>query len=363
MEDCEKMSGRRVEKIQEWIRSNQLDAVLIYSPSNRRYLSGFAGSTGYAILTEKMCYFLVDFRYWEQASEQCPDWEVVKMMQQLDLFEWINNAGIKKLGIEKSFMTLQFYDGITNMCDLTEIQSVDTVLAELRMVKEEEELEQIQRACEITDEAFAYLLPHIKEGITEVEIDRILQDYMRQYPEVDCMADRFIVASGERGALPHGIAGERKIMCGDLITMDFGCNCRGYWSDVTRTVCLGKANEKQKEIYEITLEAQNAAIRAIEPGKMGKEIDQVARDWITKKGYGAYFGHGLGHSFGLDIHEAPRFSPNQSCEIPMKPGMIMTVEPGIYIQGFGGVRIEDDIVVTEAGCINLTKAAKNLIEL
>ena len=145
--------------------------------------------------------------------------------------------------------------------------------------------------------------------------------------------------------------------------MDFGCNCLGYWSDVTRTVCLGKADEKQREIYHITLEAQEAAIAAVRAGKTGKEIDTVARDVITAAGYGAYFGHGLGHSFGLEIHESPRCSQNLACDIPLEPGMIMTIEPGIYIPGFGGVRIEDNIVVTKEGCMNLTKAAKMLIEL
>ena len=260
-------------------------------------------------------------------------------------------------------MSLRFLERLKENCKITDIESVDEILAELRMIKDQEELKKIQRACEITDLAFAYVLPRIREGMSEADVDRILQDYMRQYPEVDCMADRFIVASGEHGALPHGIAGERKIRKGDFITMDFGCNCHGYWSDVTRTVCLGKANAKQKEIYEITLEAQNASIAAIAPGKTGKEIDKVARDLITQRGYGEYFGHGLGHSFGLEIHEAPRFSQNQACDIPIKPGMIMTVEPGIYLPDFGGVRIEDDIIVTEIGCINLTKAEKELIEL
>ena len=178
-----------------------------------------------------------------------------KIFQETDVFLWMKKHQIQKLGVEKEFMSLRFLERLKEKCKLTDIESADEILAELRMIKDQEELKKIQRACEITDLAFAYVLPRIREGMSEADVDRILQDYMRQYPEVDCMADRFIVASGEHGALPHGIAGERKIRKGDFITMDFGCNCHGYWSDVTRTVCLGKASAKQKEIYEITLEA------------------------------------------------------------------------------------------------------------
>lgn len=357
------MSENRTRKVQEWIKEQGLDAALVYSPANRRYLSGFAGSTGYALLTEHETYFLVDFRYWEQAGRQCPGWEIVKIFQEADVFAWLKEHQVQRLGVEKEFMTLCFFERLKQFCGIMDTEPVDRLLTELRMVKDEEEIKKIRRACEITDLAFAHVLTKIAEGMSETDIDRILQDYMRQYPEVDCMADRFIVASGAHGALPHGIAGARKICKGDFITMDFGCNCQGYWSDVIRTVCLGKASETQKEIYEITLEAQRAAIAAAAPGKTGKEIDGVARDVISQRGYGEYFGHGLGHSFGLEIHEAPRFSQNQACDIPMEPGMIMTVEPGIYLPGFGGVRIEDDILVTQTGCENLTKAAKELIEL
>lgn len=353
----------RVLKLQEIINQRNLDAILVFSPANRRYLSGFAGSTGYAIITKESQEFLVDFRYWEQASVQCPGWQIVKITGEPDVFSYLTEKKIKRLGVEKEFVTLRFMEALTSTCGKMETEGIGTVLTELRMVKDEEELSRIRRACEITDLAFEHVLTQIHEGMTETEIDCILQGYMRAYPEVDSMADRFIVASGEHGALPHGIAGSRKIQNGDLITMDFGCNCLGYWSDVTRTVCLGKANEKQKEIYSITLEAQEAAIQGVKAGKTGREIDRIARDVITNAGYGEYFGHGLGHSFGLEIHEAPRCSQTLACDIPLQPGMIMTIEPGIYIPGFGGVRIEDDIVVTEDGCMNLTKAAKTLIEL
>ena len=353
----------RIEKLQEMLCKENLDAVLVFSPSNRRYLTGFAGSTGYAIVTKENIDFLVDFRYQEQAKEQCPGWNLVSIRGEADVFQYLQEKNVKNLGLEKDFVTLRFAETLKNCVDINETKDVSALFTELRMQKDEQELEAIKRACEITDMAFAHVLTQIKEGMTEAEIDCILQGYMRNFPEVDRMADRFIVASGEHGALPHGIAGERKVQNGDMITMDFGCNCHGYWSDVTRTVCLGKGNDKQKEIYRITLEAQEAAIAAVKPGKTGREIDKVARDVIAKAGYGEYFGHGLGHSFGLDIHESPRCAQNAMGDIVLQPGMIMTIEPGIYIPGFGGVRIEDDIMVTEDGCINLTKAPKHFIEL
>ena len=353
----------RVLKLQEVISEKNLDAILVFGSANRRYLSGFAGSTGYAVITKDQNDFLVDFRYWEQAAQQCPGWNIVKITGETDVFQYLKNHQVKKLGLEKNCVTLRFSELLKKECGIMKTEGIDDVLTKLRMVKNEDEIRRIKRACEITDLAFEHVLTKIHEGMTEVEIDCILQGYMKAYPEVDGMAPRFIVASGEHGALPHGIAGERRIQKGELITMDFGCNCLGYWSDITRTVCLGKANEKQKEIYHITLEAQEAAISAVRAGKTGKEIDTVARDVITAAGYGDYFGHGLGHSFGLEIHEPPRCSQTLACDIPLEEGMIMTIEPGIYIPGFGGVRIEDDIIVTKDGCINLTKAAKELIEL
>ena len=357
------MKNQRVLRLRNLLAERGLDAVLVFSPANRRYLSGFAGSSGYAVITNDTQDFLVDFRYWEQAAQQCPGWQIVKILGEADVFSYLAEKKIKRLGIEKEFVTLRFMEVLTENCGKMEIEDVGNVLTDLRMIKDEDELIHIRRACEITDLAFAHVLPLIHEGMTENEIDCILQAYMRTYPEVDSMADRFIVASGEHGALPHGIAGNRRIKKGNLITMDFGCNCSGYWSDVTRTVCLGRANEKQKEVYYVTLEAQESAIQNVRAGKTGREIDRIARDVITNAGYGEYFGHGLGHSFGLEIHEPPRCSQTADCDILLQAGMIMTIEPGIYIPGFGGVRIEDDIVVTDDGCVNLTKAPKTLIEL
>lgn len=353
----------KTKALQQFVEEAALDAVLVYYPANRRYLSGFTGSTGYVLLTPIASRFFSDFRYVEQAQEECKGYEVVPIKGEDDLFVYIKEKKITSLGVESDFMTLRFADALRIIGGVEIITGIDYVLADLRMIKDDVELSNIRRACEITDLAFEYILTRIHEDMTEAEIDLELQGYMRKFPEVERMAERFIVASGEHGSLPHGIAGARKVKNGEFITMDFGCNCGGYWSDVTRTVCLGRADEKQKEIYSVVRAAQKAAIDMARAGVTGRHVDAAARNVIAGAGYGKYFGHGLGHSFGIDIHEAPRFAQSALGDIILKPGMTMTVEPGIYIPGWGGVRIEDDIIITANGCIDLTGASKELIEI
>lgn len=353
----------KIKYLKTFIEEANIDAILVYNPTNRRYLSGFKGSTGYIILNKDKSLFFCDFRYVEQAQEECKGYEIVSIKDESDVFSFLKENKILKLGVERNFMSLKFGDTLSKEANIERFLGIEDELSKLRMIKNDYEISKIRRACEITDLAFEYIVSEIHEGITEAEINFKLQCYMREFPEVEGMAERFIVASGVRSSLPHGIAGPRKIKNGDFITMDFGCNCEGYWSDVTRTVCLGKASNKQKEVYSIVLAAQEAAISFIKAGRTGREVDKVARDIIENADYGKYFGHGLGHSFGLDIHEPPRFAQNVQGDIVLKEGMIMTVEPGIYIPGWGGVRIEDDIIVTEDGCINLTGASKELLEI
>lgn len=354
---------RKSNYVQKFAAEAGLDAALIYCPANRRYLSGFTGSAGYVLITPISKIFFSDFRYIEQAQSECNGYEIIPIKGEDDVLAYLKDKKIGKLGVEGDFMTLRFADALRIISGVQILSGIDDQIVNLRMIKDDAELSRIRRACEVTDLAFEHVITQIREGMTEAEIDLELQSYMRKLPEVEKMAERFIVASGEHGSLPHGIAGARKVRNGDFITMDFGCNCGGYWSDVTRTVCLGKANAKQKEIYSIVHAAQQAAINMVRAGITGRQADKAARDVIEKAGYGKYFGHGLGHSFGLDIHEAPRFAQNTQGDITLKPGMTMTVEPGIYIPGWGGVRIEDDIIITENGCINLTGACKDLIEI
>lgn len=353
----------KIKYLQQHIEQNDIDAILVVSPSNRRYLSGFTGSTGYVLVTPTKRFFFSDFRYIEQSYNECKGYIIISTKSEEDIFTYIKRNNITRLGVERGFINLKFADYLRKYGEVERIVGIDDLLMNLRMIKNEEELFRIRCACEITDLAFENILTKIQDGITEAEINFELQTFMRRYPEVERMADRFIVASGARGSLPHGIAGAKIVRNGEFITMDFGCCYGGYWSDITRTVCLGEADSKQKEIYSIVLEAQRKAITHAKAGITGREVDKVARDIIENAGYGKYFGHGLGHSFGLDIHEPPRFAQNNQGDVILKPGMIMTVEPGIYIPNWGGVRIEDDILITQDGCINLTGARKELIEI
>jgi len=230
----------------------------------------------------------------------------------------------------------------------------------LRQIKSEEELEYLEKAEAIGDLAFEKILTILKPGMTELEVAAELE-YQMKKAGAENFSFSTIVASGLNSSMPHAIPGEKKLEEGDFVTMDFGCTYKGYCSDMTRTVVLGKASEKQKEIYNTVLKAQLAALDAIKAGVTGKSVDKVARDIITEAGYGECFGHGLGHSVGLFIHEEPRLSP--AGETVLEENMIETVEPGIYVPGFGGVRIEDMVAVTKDGCKNFTHSPKELIEI
>lgn len=339
-----------------------LDAILITDPLNRRYYSGFMGSTGQLLLLPGRPCFVTDFRYLTQATEQCPGFEIVAVDPGFTLFDLLRQQGIGRLGVEESAVNLTMAQQLRN-CGTAELVGIDAIPRRDRQRKDAGELDCVQRACEITDRAFAHLLGRIVPGMTELELDLELRCFMQRENGVERMAERFIVASGPRGCMPHGVATDRKLQKGELVTLDFGCNYQGYWSDVTRTVCVGRACDWQREIYACVLEAQQQAIAAMTPGKTGRELHLVAWNHIDRAGYGQQFGHGLGHSFGLDIHEAPRCALTPEGDIPLEPGMLMTVEPGIYIEGKGGVRIEDDVVLTPDGCRLLSHCDKQLIEL
>jgi Xaa-Pro aminopeptidase len=232
------------------------------------------------------------------------------------------------------------------------------LVLELRSIKDANELEKIRQAIKLADDAFAHMLHFVEAGQTEEEISLELEFTMRREGASGGSFD-FIVASGLRSSMPHGVASSKKVEVGDLLTMDYGAIFQGYCSDITRTLCFGEPTEKQQEIYEIVLRAQKAGIAALKPGIPGKEVDAVARQVITDAGYGDCFGHGLGHSVGLAIHEGPNLNLRE--ERILQPGMVITIEPGIYIPDWGGVRIEDMAVITENGCEVLTQAPKEFI--
>lgn len=347
-----------------WKKEGHADAILVSDGYNMRYLSGFRGATGYLFLTPGRKVLLTDSRYTTQAKEEAAGFEVMEAGGERGygvlLAELIRETQASSLMFEDQHLIYGDFMKLREACpDICWIPAGEE-LNRLRIVKTEEELASLARAEAIGDQAFTRILSDIRPGVTELEIAAKLDYYMKEAGAVGNSFDT-IVASGLHSAMPHAIPSEKKIEAGDFVTMDFGCVYEGYCSDMTRTIVVGKADGKQKEIYRIVLEAQLAALQVIKAGMTGSEVDAVARRVIAEAGYGEYFGHGLGHSVGLFIHEEPRLSPK--CHEVLRENVIQTVEPGIYLPGFGGVRIEDLVCVTADGCRNFTHSPKELIEL
>lgn len=337
-----------------------LDALVVTSAPNRAWLTGFHGSAGTVVITSEELYLLVDFRYIEQAKAQAP---LAQVMMYKTLYstlrDLLTSLAVKRAGFESSHVVHKMWLRLqSEMPDVTWV-GIDTWLEAARGCKRPEELAAIERAVAIADQAFATVLPKIKPGITERDLALELEFSMRRLG-AERMAFDIIAVSGVRGALPHGAPTDKVIEHGDLVTLDFGAVWQGYHSDITRTVAVGVVTDKQRKIYELVLAAQLAGIAAVAPGKTGREVDAVARDMITAAGYGEQFGHGLGHGVGLEIHEEyPRLSTTS--DVVLQPGMVCSVEPGVYIPEWGGVRIEDLVVVTESGCHVLNTAPKELL--
>lgn len=353
---------KRLAKLREKLAASHLDAAFIYSKENRRYISGFTGTTGYVLVTADKAYFITDFRYKDQARQQCKDFEVIIHGSSLleTVKETVASNLIKTIGIEDSFMTVVFFENLKNALAGSELLPLKDIMDNLRLYKDAEEIECIAKAAAIADEAFAHILTFIKPGLTEREVAVELEYFCKKKGATEMSFDS-IVASGVRSSLPHGVYSDKVINSGEFLTLDFGCVYNGYCSDMTRTVFVGKADEKQKEIYHIVLEAQQKALENIKPGMLGKEVDKIARDIIAAMGYGENFGHGLGHGVGLAVHEEPRLSPLG--DKTLQANMVVTDEPGIYIAEYGGVRIEDLVLVTEGGCKVLSNSPKHFIEL
>ncbi|QNO16141.1 aminopeptidase P family protein [Alkalicella caledoniensis] len=352
----------RLAKIKGKIKEQNIDAFLVLQPQNRYYLSGFTGSSGYLIIAENEGIFLTDFRYKEQARTQVQGFTIVQHGLDVlgDIYTELKRLGVKRLGFEQEHITYSQYLNFTNAFEGIELINIKPIVEELRMFKDEGEISKIEYSIDIAGRAFAHILGFLKPGITEREVALELEVFMKK-EGASGLAFTTIVASGQRSSLPHGIASEKCLEKGDFVKMDFGCVYNNYCSDITRTVVLGKATDRQKEIYNTVLQAQQNALEGIRPGMTGMEADSLARDIIYKNGFKDNFGHGLGHSIGMVVHENPRLAPKSS-DI-LQPGHVFTVEPGIYIEDFGGVRIEDMIVITENGNRNLTKVTKELIEI
>lgn len=357
------MTTARIAGLREKMGHLGADAILVTNAVNRRYISGFTGSSGVLLLSQNDSWLLTDFRYMTQAPQQAVDFTVLEHAP-----KWIDtvkelavSAGVKKLAFEQDTVVFSEYMAWSAVLGSElELMPVSGVIEELRMYKDESELAIMRDACQLADETFEHMLSFIKPGLRESDVALELETFMRRKGATSPSFDT-IVASGERSALPHGVASDRVIGSNEFVKLDFGAYYNGYCSDITRTIVVGKPTDRHREIYDIVLEAQLATLEGIKPGMTGMEADAIARDIITRYGYGDKFGHGTGHGLGMEIHEAPRVS--KAGTTVLEPGMTVTVEPGIYLPGFGGVRIEDDIVITADGIALLTSSPKTLFIL
>ena len=353
----------RVNKLCAQLKQKELDAVFITNESNVRYLSGYTNHD--ACLFISACgerRLITDFRYDEQAREECPDYQVQAFVKgkggmYQTLAEDCAACGVKRLGFEAAAITHADYLLLVDAVADVETKDCGPLVEGLRYVKDDREEALLRYSCAATDRVFARICDFIRPDITEKQLEWQLLTYIN---EEGCDSSfQPIVVAGERTSLPHGMAGERRLRNGDFITMDFACMYQGYHADMTRTVFLGRPDPKQKEIYAIVLEAQLRGLAAVRAGALGADVDAASRDFITDKGYGDNFGHGLGHGVGLDIHEDPFLG--RPCRRTLEEGCFITIEPGIYIPGWGGVRIEDTVKVTKTGGEPLFTSAKELI--
>ncbi len=352
----------RFEKLFE--KFDAADCVLITSDINRRYFTGMKSSAGVVVAFPEKAYLLIDFRYIEKARATVKDAEVIEMKKLYpQINELFSRHGAKTVAIESETMTVKelnayehFFKDITFVTN----DALSNAISDLRMVKDAEEIECIRKAQRIAEKALDELMGFIKVGVTEREIALELNRLMFAYGAEDLSFDT-IVLSGANTSMPHGVPSDKKVESGEFVLMDFGAVYNGYHSDMTRTVCVGEPTDEMRKVYDIVLTAQNRAIEAAKAGILGCDLDKISRDIIEQNGYGSCFGHSLGHGVGMEIHEKPNASPNY--KLPLGAGAVVTVEPGIYIAGKFGVRIEDFVILTENGCENLTKTAKNLISL
>ncbi|CAM3412885.1 M24 family metallopeptidase [Nosocomiicoccus ampullae] len=347
---------KKLDNTKSLLKKYDVDAILIMSEFNRRYLSDFTGSSGAVIITNDDEYLISDFRYNVQAREESPHFEFVLQNKGLLPFiiEFLKSKDIKKLGFEGEYTNYNDYSKLESEFDL---EAITGEFEKMRMIKSEDEIAHIQKACEIVDKAYEHILTFVKAGMTELEVKAELEYKMAQLGSEGPSFDT-IVASGYRGALPHATPSEKVIEDGDLVTLDFGATYNGYVSDITRTFGVGNVSDELKNVYNIVLESQLKSLETIKVGFTGKEADKVARDIITENGYGDNFGHSLGHGIGLEVHEGPGLA--KTVDTVLEENMIITIEPGIYVEDLGGVRIEDDAIVTTEGLKKLTHSSKEL---
>lgn len=355
------MKMMKLEKIRKELKSQNLDAILITNPFNRHYLSDFTGSSGNLLITLEQAILLTDFRYIEQATNQAKDFDIVEHNGPIlaETKKQLNKYNVKSLAFEENQVTFQQYTEFNKELDV-ELVPTSNIVENIRIIKTQDELLIMQEAANIADHAFREILNYIKPGVKEIDVSNELERLMREQGATSSSFDT-IVASGYRGALPHGIASDKEIQTGELVTMDFGALYKNYCSDITRTIAVGDINDELNNIYDTVLQAQLLGVSGVKAGITGDEADALTRDYITEKGYGEYFGHSTGHGLGLEVHEEPRLAKGSN--IVLKENMVVTIEPGVYVPNVGGCRIEDDIIITTEGNTRLTHSDKKLIIL
>ena len=346
------------------ILKSKTDCVIITSPENRRYFTGFNSSDGFLVVTNNETIFFTDSRYIEAASKEITACKSVLLKRVSEtIVPYLKEKNIENIYLETERLTVAELNSLKKAFDFCKVEAkekVDEIINKLRSVKTEKEIECIKKAQQIAEDAFEHILKFIKVGVTEKELALELDFYMLSHG-AEAVSFETIAVSGKNSSMPHGVPTDKKIENGDFITMDFGAVYKGYHSDMTRTVIVGEPTEKQREVYETVLKAQKASLAVLKNGVTGFDADKAGRDIIDSKGYKENFGHGTGHGVGVEIHESPNLSPYSKATL--ETGNVVTVEPGIYIPDEFGVRIEDMALITEDGYINLTSCEKELIIL
>ena len=353
----------RVQRLREKLAAENVDALLITTSGNRRYVSGFTGS-GYLIISQEHAMLATDFRYWEQMGRQSADFELIKMTQG-DMKVWLppilKKIGARTLGFESHDISYAMHETLKAAVggmpagERPALKPTSDAVEGMRIFKDDQELAIITRAVEIADHAFETVAAGLEPGMTERQIAWELEKSMREQG-AEGTSFSLIVAAGPNAALPHHRPSDKQLQMGEPLIIDMGARLHGYCSDLSRTVCLGKPDKQFRRVYDIVLAAQETAIAAVQSGMTGHQGDKLARDVIEKAGHGDHFGHSTGHGVGLDIHENPRVARNASHEL--SDGMIFTIEPGVYIPGWGGVRIEDIVILENGKARDITRAHK-----
>lgn len=360
------MNAQRLDACRKAMTRENLPAILVTHPENRAYLSGFTGSNGALLITAEQAILIVGFIYQEQAAMQAAGWSIVSLRdsQAVTLAEQFVTFGLQRVGFEQDHLTYaqteMFQTVFAEKAPDVDLVPYKGLVETLRQVKDAEEIEIMRKAAEISDHAYLHVLNVIRPGISERDV-AIELEYTLKKMGADTFAFDTIVVSGSRSSLPHGKPTDKLIQHGDFVTMDFGARYRGYCSDITRTVVVGQPSDEQRKVYGIVLQAHMRALNAAAPGITGSELDAVARNTIVDAGYGKYFGHGLGHGVGRVVHELP--GAGQKSEAEFVAGNVVTIEPGIYIPNWGGVRIEDTVLITADGRKSFHHTTKDLIVL